>query len=447
MKVFYALVLVIVLSSCQTENANYESYTSDLDDELITNLINASNGVGTSYYLLPDSDDFSRIPQDPLSPITAEKVALGKLLLHETALGGNPKMDEMNGQYTCATCHPVASGFFSGRRQGIGEGGIGFGVNGEGRTFNTEMPLDSVDIQAVRPPTLLNLAYQDVMLWNGQFGGTGTNAGTEAQWDHIPENAEGFQGVEVQAMQGQLEHRLKVNEEFVDSYNYRTMFDAAFYNIPQSERYTRKTAALAIAAFNRTILANQAPWQEYLKGDLEALNDQQKRGANLFFDKGLCYQCHNGPALKDQEFHAFGFGDFDGSLEAMVLPSIDFESVKKGRGGFTQNPDDDYKFKTPTLYNLADAGAFGHGGTFSTIREVVEYKNNGVAQSAEVPSTQLASQFGSSNLTSDEITDLTAFLKDALRDPDLLRYVPNTVNSGNCFPNNDEQSRIDLGCN
>ena len=77
----------------------------------------------------------------------------------------------------------------------------------------------------------------------------------------------------------------------------------------------------------------------------------------------------------------------------------------------------------------------------------VEYKNNGVAQSAEVPSTQLASQFGSSNLTSDEITDLTAFLKDALRDPDLLRYVPNTVNSGNCFPNNDEQSRIDLGCN
>ena len=434
MKVFYALVLVIVLSSCQTENANYESYTSDLDDELITNLINASNGVGTSYYLLPDSDDFSRIPQDPLNPITAEKVALGKLLLHETALGGNPKMDEMNGQYTCATCHPVASGFFSGRRQGIGEGGIGFGVNGEGRTFNTEMPLDSVDIQAVRPPTLLNLAYQDVMLWNGQFGGTGTNAGTEAQWDHIPENAEGFQGVEVQAMQGQLEHRLKVNEEFVDSYNYRTMFDAAFYNIPQSERYTRKTAALAIAAFNRTILANQAPWQE-------------KRGANLFFDKGLCYQCHNGPALKDQEFHAFGFGDFDGSLEAMVLPSIDFESVKKGRGGFTQNPDDDYKFKTPTLYNLADAGAFGHGGTFSTIREVVEYKNNGVAQSAEVPSTQLASQFGSSNLTSDEITDLTAFLKDALRDPDLLRYVPNTVNSGNCFPNNDEQSRIDLGCN
>ena len=227
MKVFYALVLVIVLSSCQTENANYESYTSDLDDELITNLINASNGVGTSYYLLPDSDDFSRIPQDPLNPITAEKVALGKLLLHETALGGNPKMDEMNGQYTCATCHPVASGFFSGRRQGIGEGGIGFGVNGEGRTFNTEMPLDSVDIQAVRPPTLLNLAYQDVMLWNGQFGGTGTNAGTEAQWDHIPENAEGFQGVEVQAMQGQLEHRLKVNEEFVDSYNYRTMFDAA----------------------------------------------------------------------------------------------------------------------------------------------------------------------------------------------------------------------------
>lgn len=447
MKQFYIIFLSIILVGCQEDNANYERLQSELDVNLELKLDQASNGVGASYYILPDSDDFSRIPQDPLNPITAEKVALGRLLVHETALGGNPKMEAMNGQYTCASCHPVAAGFFSGRRQGIGEGGVGFGVAGEGRTFNTEMPLDSVDIQAIRPPTLLNLAYQDVMLWNGQFGGTGTNAGTEANWQNIPENAEGFQGVEVQAMQGQLEHRLKIDEEFVDTFNYRDMFDAAFSNISPEERYTRKTGALAIAAFNRTLLANQSPWQEYLKGDTDALSDTEKRGAAVFFGKGRCYECHNGPALKDNGFHAFGMGDFDGSLEAMVLPTIDFEAVKKGRGAFTQNADDNYKFKTPTLYNLADAGALGHGGTFSNVRQVIEYKNRGVKQSAEVPDSQLAEQFGNLDLNGQEILHLTAFLENALRDPDLQRYVPTAINSGNCFPNNDDQSRDDLGCN
>ena len=447
MKYFSLFILTLFIVSCQQDNANYESLQSNIEAELQFNLENASNGVGPSYYILPDSDDFSRIPQDPLNPITAEKVALGRLLVHETALGGNPKMDAMNGQYTCASCHPVASGFFAGKRQGIGEGGIGFGIKGEGRRFNSEMPLDSVDIQAIRPPTLLNLAYQDVMLWNGQFGGTGTNAGTEAQWGNIPENAEGFQGIEVQAMQGQLEHRLKIDEEFVDTYNYRQLFDNAFPNVPSAERYTRKTGALAIASFNRTLMANQAPWQEYLKGDSQALSDKEIRGANVFFGKGLCYECHNGPALKDQSFHAFGMGDFDGTPEAMVLPTIDFEAVKKGRGAFTQNADDNYKFKTPTLYNLAEAGALGHGGTFTTVREVVEYKNEGNKQSSDVPDGQLAEQFGNINLTASEIDDLTAFLENSLRDPDLQRYVPTTINSGNCFPNNADQSRDDLGCN
>lgn len=440
------LIGLVVLSSCENEPTNYESLQSDLDLELQSKLDIASNGVGPSYYILPESDDFSSIPQDPLNPITAEKVALGKLLIHETALGGNPKMEEMNGQYTCASCHPVASGFFAGRRQGIGEGGVGFGIAGESRTFNTEMPLDSIDMLAIRPPTLLNLAYQDVMLWNGQFGGTGTNAGTEAQWQDIPENSQGFQGVEVQAMQGQLEHRLKIDEDFVDNFNYRALFDAAFPNISEADRYTRETGALAIASFNRTILANEAPWQDYLKGDFDALSETEKRGANVFFGNGRCYECHNGPALKDQGFHAFGFGDFDGSNEAIIRPDIDFEAVKKGRGGFTQNPEDNYKFKTPTLYNIVEAGALGHGGTFASVQEVVEYKNNGVTQSQEVPDTQLAEQFGTINLTNSEISDLTSFLENALRDPNLERYVPDAINSGNCFPNNDPQSRVDLGC-
>lgn len=59
---------------------------------------------------------------------------------------------------------------------------------------------------------------------------------------------------------------------------------------------------------------------------------------------------------------------------------------------------------------------------------------------------QLAEQFGGLGLTETQINDLTAFLSNALRDRDLTRYVPEASNSGFCFPANDDQARIDIGC-
>ena len=444
-KLLIGFLVLGTFMSCNNDD-DFVSIPQTIDEELFEALNIASEGEGLSFFTLPSSNDFANIPQDPLNPLTEEKVALGQLLLHETALGGAPKMSELQYQFVCASCHPVAAGFNAGKRQGIGEGGVGFGNKGEGRIINTAIPLDSVDIQPIRPPTLLNLAYQDVMLWNGQFGGTGANTGTEAGFANIPENLQGLQGIEIQAMQGQDVHRLLIDENFVDLFGYREMFDAAFPNIAEEERYTRETGGLAIAAFNRTILSNRAPWQDYLKGNNDALTENEKRGALVFFDKARCFECHTGPGLKDQSFHAFGMGDFDVSGETTVLNSVNFDEVKRGRGSFTGDPADDYKFKTPTLYNLVDNGFFGHGGTFTSVRDVVVYKNEGVPQSSEVTQENLAIQFGGLNLTEQEINDLTAFIENSLRDPDLIRYVPDAINSGNCFPNNDPQSRIDLGC-
>jgi len=441
------MAFAITLYSCGNDDDYSDPEQSNLDAILELLIDDASGGQGNPFFVLPSNTDFSRIPQDPLNPLTAEKVALGQLLLHETAFGGDPKMgEERIHQFVCATCHPVAAGFGAGRRQGIGEGGLGFGFKGEGRFIDPTMPLDSVDIQPIKVPTLLNLAYQDVMLWDGRFGGTGTNEGTEAGWDEIPENFVGFQGIEVQAMQGQDAHRLLVDEEFVDAYGYRELFDEAFGDRPTEERYTRETAGLAVAAFNRTLMANRAPWQEYLQGDFTAMTDAQKRGAIVFFDEGKCVSCHTGPALKDQSFHAFGFGDFDNTEDAVIQSTVDISAVGRGRGNFTGNAADNYKFKTPTLYNLIDNGIFGHGGTFTSIRELVAYKNNGVPENPSVPASQLADEFGNLNLTDEQMDDLTIFIEEALRDPDLDRYVPTAVNSGFCFPANDDLARADLGC-
>ena len=443
------LLLAGVLLSCANDDyTEVVSGASALDRSIDQLLEEHSEGQGKTFFLLPDETDFSAIPQDPNNPLTAVKVRLGGMLLHETAIGSVPKMSSEQGMYSCATCHPVAAGFNSGLRQGIGEGGMGFGSFGDGRLINPSMPIDSVDVEPIRPPTLLNLAYQDVMLWNGSLGGVGTNAGTEAVWSvaDLEENFLGLEGIETQAIIGQRVHRMDIDENWVTQFNYKIYFDAAFPDIPVAERYTRITAGLAIAAYNRTLLANQAPWQRYLRGELDVLSDQEKRGAQIFLDKGKCVECHTGPALKDGEFHAFGMGDIDFMGDSVILDAFNMEAIRRGRGGFTGNPQDMYKFKTPTLYNVADAKFLGHGATFETVRDVLVYKNQGIAQEDGVPATNLADQFGDTFLTEEELDDLTAFIENGLRDPNLTRYLPDSVLSNNCIPNNDPTSRIDLGC-
>ncbi|NER14158.1 cytochrome-c peroxidase [Leptobacterium flavescens] len=441
------VLLVMVLYSCANDDGEYVLIPTTLDQELLATLDIASDGQGTSFFILPNETDLASIPQDPLNPLTPEKVALGKLLVHETATGGAPKVEANKFEYACASCHPVASGFYAGVRQGISEGGMGFGLAGEARVLNTVTPLDSVDILPIKVPTLLNVAYQDIMLWNGALGGTGTNAPfAAASADEIPENLLGLEGLEVQGMAGQDVHRLKIDEEFAETYGYKSMFDAAFPDIAEEERYSRFTGALAIAAFNRTVLANQAPWQDWLKGDFDAMTEEEKRGAVLFFEKGKCVNCHTGPSLKSNEFHALGMGDLTGN-GAVILDQENFdENVVKGRGGFTGRAEDNYKFKVPNLYNLADNPFYGHGGTFTSIRQVIEYINRGQKENPLVPDSQLAREFGGLGLTEREIDQLTAFITNALRDPNLQRYEPDSVLSNNCIPNNDAQSKIDLDC-
>ncbi len=118
-----------------------------------------------------------------------------------------------------------------------------------------------------------------------------------------------------------------------------------------------------------------------------------------------------------------------------------------GRGGFTQRPEDMFKFKVPQLYNLMNSPFYGHGGNFNSVREVIEYKNNAVAQNPNVPNGQLSPHFKPLNLTEAEISALVEFIESGLYDPDLKRYEPTHLPSNNCFPNNDAQSQTDLGCN
>ena len=442
--------LVLFLGSCKKDTPVIEGPNVQLDEDLQSALFAASNGNGYNYFLLPNSNDFDNIPQDPLNPITTEKVNLGKLLYHETGLAIDPMKELSTETYSCASCHFASAGFQAGRFQGIGEGGIGFGLNGEGRNKGALYEGDEIDVQPIRTPTAMNGAYQKNMLWNGQFGGTGLNLGTESMWTSgtpIATNHLGFEGLEVQAIAGLGVHRMDITAEFLEKLpEYKTYLDATFPELPESERYTKQTMGLAIAAYERTLLANEAPFQKWLRGDALAMSDLEKEGAILFFGKANCNNCHSGPALNKMEFHAIGMNDLYSCPEE-VFKADENSKENLGRGGFTGNSDENYKFKTPQLYNLADSPFYGHGASFRSIRDVVVYKNNAIAENSNVPTSQLSSEFISLNLSENEINALTAFLEISLRDANLKRYEPEMLPSGNCFPFNDPMASNELGCN
>lgn len=429
------------LVSCASDDDNYVSIPSQsiLESRIIE--LYGSKDI----LIQPLATDFNLIPNDPNNPITSAKVELGKMLFHETGIAMNPNMEESMYMYSCASCHHAEAGFQSGILQGIGEGGNGFGLHGEGR-FKNAMYLESdIDVQPIRTPSALNVAYQDVMLWNGQFGGTGTNQGTETNWTvGTPKevNNLGFEGVETQAIAGLDVHRLVMDQDFILNSPYKDMFDEAFPNSDVSSRYSKLNAGLAIAAYERTLLPNQAPFQQWLNGNENAMNEQETEGALLFFDDAQCFSCHSGPALNGMDFYALGMKDLEGDN---ILTVID-DATKRGRGGFTNNPEDDYKFKTPQLYNLKDVTFFGHGGSFQSIEDIIRYKNNAEIENQNVPSSQISPLFISLNLTNDEIDAITAFLENALYDNNLQRYVPEELPTGYCFPNADPMSSQDMGC-
>ena len=87
-----------------------------------------------------------------------------------------------------------------------------------------------------------------------------------------------------------------------------------------------------------------------------------------------------------------------------------------------------------------------HGSSKTSLHEVVEYFNEGIPENPRVPTSQISALFRPLQLTAEEVDNISAFLEEALYDNQMNRYVPESVLSGNCFPNNDPLSKIDLGC-
>lgn len=435
------LLVVVTLFGCSSQ-VEVQSEEDEFDhaalDAQLTQRITLDGQRRLENFMLPDSDDFARIPQDPRNPLTADKVALGRLLFHDAALSQATRHSRNAGTFSCATCHHAAAGFEAGAARSIGEGGIGWGTRGEARRPDPSIPRPDVDSPGLKSQSILNKAYQRLLMFSGAAGNGGANEGLDDRWSHHPDAAAnhlGYQGMESQAIGALNKHRLYDQvgvEQLIRSHDaYTTLW----HSVWPDTAISAERVGLSIAAYERTVMANRSPFQRWLRGDTDAMTAPEKRGALVFFsDESQCTACHTGPALSSMAFYALGMPDMPGA------------PPDPGRAGLTGLEEDRFTYKVPQLYNLTDAGFMGHGSTFRTVREVIDYYVEG-EPAIHLPAERFPDQFEPLSLTDQEITDLIAFLETALNDPELSRYQPESVPSGTCIPANDPVARQQLGCN
>ena len=155
-----------------------------------------------------------------------------------------------------------------------------------------------------------------------------------------------------------------------------------------------RTIADAIAAYERTIISTDSPYDRFARGKTSAMNDAQRRGLELFRGKARCILCHNGSNFTDNGFHNTG------------VPQVGPMTEDLGRYYVTHLDRDKGAFKTPTLRSVALTAPYMHDGAFKTLEEVIAFYNQGGGQNANLSS--LIKPLGLSDV---DKADLAEFLR------------------------------------
>ena len=220
-------------------------------------------------------------------------------------------------------------------------------------------------------PPAMNAAYNHLQFWDGRAGSLEEQALGPIQ--NPIEMAETLNGVVTKLS------RVKV---------YQARFQAVF-----GEDVSADGIAKAIAAFERTLISTNSPFDRSIAGDTTALSASAQRGLDLFQGKARCVLCHNGPNFTDNKFHHIGVPQ-TGPLQEDV-----------GRYAVTKREADRRAFKTPSLRSVALTAPYMHTGGFKTLEEVVEFYNSG---GEAVPGKDAF--MSALNLTDQEKKDLVEFM-------------------------------------
>jgi cytochrome c peroxidase len=339
----------------------------------------------------------TRAPEPDGNRGTPDKAALGRLLFFDPILSATKDV-------SCATCHHPRFGWGDGRATPIGAGGSGLGP---GRRFLAANPLAPL---ARNAPTMLNVGF------NGLVAGARPDpAGAPMFWDARVRSLENQVVVPLRSrdeMRGDACPEGEAVREAVERVKaireYRERFGKAFGQ-PEGVAVTAGHLAAAIAAFERTLVTPDTPYDRFLRGDRSALNAEQQRGMRVFQDAG-CIHCHGGPMLSDFKLHFIGITD----------------DTTDGRR----------EFRTPTLRNLGHTAPYMHNGSLRSVRDVLafyEALSDAVAETLDGGDTatqpRLDPLLRHLNLSAGDFPALEAFL-DSLNADRYDESAPAAVPSG-----------------
>jgi len=327
---------------------------------------------------LPIAATRAAIPADNRQ--TREKIALGQILFFDGRLSAD-------GTVACSTCHNPARAFTDGRS-------VSIGIAGRAGQRNS--------------PTILNALYNKAQFWDGR-------ATTLEQQAALP-----------------IVNNVEMGQPDLDSAvaqiagipDYDRRFRSIFGHAPNGPDLTR-----AIASYERTLVSFDSPFDHFIAGDKNALDDSAKRGWELFNSRARCNKCHalddtrrDTTFFIDQDFHNIGVGIIRHNVVALAVRAVslvDSKSTKSiddaalqtemaalGRYLVTKNEADIASFKTPNLRNVLITAPYFHDGSQATLWDVVDHYNKGDG----IHNPFLDEDIQPLALSESDIDDLVAFM-------------------------------------
>ena len=316
----------------------------------------------------------------PASTLTPGRVALGEKLFFDSRLSGD-------GTVACATCHDPARAFTDGRPVSVGiHGGVG----------------------QRNAPTVLNALYNKTQFWDGRVN-------TLEQQAALPITNPFEMG---SASIGDAVSKIAEEKD------YQTQFMQAFGRGVNEQDMLR-----AISAYERTLFSFDSPFDHFIAGDANAIDDSAKRGWELFNSKARCNLCHalsdkqrDVTVFTDNDFHNIGIGilrhrvgplaqQAEHELAQGNLPDVDKAAITSdlsvlGRFLLTKKQSDIAAFKTPDLRNVLVTGPYFHDGSMQTLWDALDHYNKGDG----ISDPWLDEDMQPLALTESEIDDLVALL-------------------------------------
>lgn len=369
------------------------------------------------------------VPADPTNAYADNAAAakLGQMLFFDKSYSGALSVadDGTNGglgavgdtgKVACASCHAVGSDALDDRRSQPGAVSLGTGLG-------TRNALGAV-----------NSAFYAWTNWGGRF---------DSQWSLPLGVAEGAGTMKSTRLQ--IAHVLHAK--------YRTEYDAVFptpldpdldpaaanasrfptSGKPGDASWTAMDAndqeivtriyvnyGKALAAYMRTLVSRDAPFDRFIAGDTMAISEAAQRGAKLFLSKG-CVSCHSGPSFSDDQFHALlapavtDLGRFNDVGPLLASPfNVDgaySDDTTTGKlDGLAQDAGQKGQFRTKSLRNIAGAGPYMHSGQLATLEDVIDFYDQGGGDAGSSGITK-DSRLMPLGLSAGDKADLVEFLK------------------------------------